>query len=197
MSERDPFFDGAFDRDFDQASDEVGEPTSLLRETLAHWTAHVEEEEPDEEAHLAAFLDALNKSNQQTHEAVSTDVKSAVGRRNAARLRLSLPARFQSIEDTHKAILLNISRTGALIAILKAVREGEGGILECGPLKVFAIVARSDYSINALEFEEPLSEQEVLDIRRYYEDFEERERRQLIDTARKWVNGDSKDDRAI
>jgi hypothetical protein len=183
MSERDPFFGGASD--------------SRLRETLEHWADPIEEEGLNEEEHLAAVLDAINKGNRQTHEQASPDANRIVGRRSAARLRLSLPARLQSIEDTHKAILLNISRTGALIAILKAVREGEGGILQCGPLKAFAIVARSDFSINALEFEETLSDAQVLEIRRYQEEFEERERRQLIETARKWVNGDSKDGRAI
>jgi hypothetical protein len=51
--------------------------------------------------------------------------------------------------------------------------------------------------MNALTFDEPLSDAQVLDIRRYHENFEERERRALIETARKWVNGDSGDDRPI
>ena len=77
------------------------------------------------------------------------------------------------------------------------MREGEGGILECGGLKLFAIVARSEFSLNALHFEEELTDEQVLDLRRLNETFEQRERRALIETAKKWVNGDTKDDRAM
>lgn len=216
MSERPLAFDrGSMEPEFDDLSggngahdarpepdepheqDAPQEPVSLLRETLAHWSAPAKEEEPSEEEQLAAFLDALGKSDHTSHQAANSNSSNQVGRRSAPRLRLSLPARFQSIEDTHKAILLNISRSGAQFAILKTVREGEGGMLECGPINVFAIVTRAEFSINAVEFEEPLSEAEVLDIRRFYENFEERERRALIETARQWVTGDSKDERAI
>lgn len=188
MTERGAFYDRAFDAQSEHID---------LRESLTYWSEPPKEDEPSEEEQLAAFLEALGKSDRQTHTAASADANNQVGRRSSARLRLSLPARFQSIEETHKAILLNISRTGAQIAILNSVRAGEGGILECGSLKAFGIVARSEFSINAVEFEEPLTEDDVLGIRRYYENFEERERRQLLETARKWVNGDSKDERAI
>ena len=188
MTDRNPFFHREFETDH--------EPVDL-REAVAYWTEPVEEEEPSEEEQLAAFLESLSKSDRHTHSAAAGDASNNVGRRAAPRLRLSLPARFVAIEGTHKAILLNISRTGAQIAILNTVREGEGGFLECGKLNAFGIIARSEFSVNAIEFEEPLTEAEVLEIRRYYENFEERERRALIETARKWVNGDTKDERAI
>lgn len=207
MSERVPLFDNPF-ADSGTASDVASDVASdggpgdgahqplTLRETLAHWTRPVEEELSEEEQ-LANFLEVLGKSEHNRHQAAGADASNKVGRRAAPRLRLSLPARFVSVEETHKAILLNLSRTGAQIAILNSVREGEGGILECGKLKAFGVVARSEFSINAIAFEEPLSEEDVLDIRRYYEEFEERERRQLIETARQWVTGVSKDGRAL
>jgi len=189
MIERDPQFDGPFE--------EAAQPFEL-HETLQHWTQPAQEEELSEEEQLANFLEALGKSDQHVHEASTGDATNPVGRRAAPRLRLSLPARFVAVEEVHKAILLNISRTGAMIAILSCVREGEGGFLECGKkLKQFAIITRSEFSINAMQFEEPLSEEAVLDIRRYYENFEERERRQLIETARNWVNGATKDERIV
>lgn len=168
-----------------------------LRDAMAYWTEPCEAEQPSEEEQLAGFLEALSKSEQRFHDPDGAARASTIGRRAAPRLRLSLPARFVSIESTHKCILLNISRTGAQIAILNSVREGEGGFLYCGKLSAFAIVTRSEFSLNALQFDEEISDEEVLDIRSYYETFEERERRQLIETARKWVNGDSDDERAI
>ena len=92
---------------------------------------------------------------------------------------------------------MNLSRSGAQVAILESVREGEGAFLKCGKIDHFVVVTRSEFGLNALEFDEPLSDELVLDIRRYHENFEERERRALVETARKWVSGDSDDDRAI
>lgn len=120
-----------------------------------------------------------------------------VGRRAAARLRISLPAQLIAVEKVQSCILMNVSRTGAQVAILDAMREGEGAMLRCGVINHFAIVTRSEFGRNALEFDEPLSDEIVLEIRRYYENFEERERRALIETARKWVSGDSEDERPI
>lgn len=171
--------------------------TDDLREAVAYWTEPSAADEPSEDEQLASFLEALSRSEQRSHDPNGAVRATTVGRRSAPRLRLSLPARLVTIENTHKCILLNISRTGAQIAILDSVREGEGGFLECGKLKVFAIVTRSEFSLNALHFDEEISDEDVLDIRSYYETFEERERRKLIETARQWVNGESDDERAI
>jgi len=64
-----------------------------------------------------------------------------------------------------------------------------------GAINHFSLVTRSEFGLNAIEFDEPISAAVVLEIRCYYENFEERERRALIETARKWVTGDSADDR--
>jgi hypothetical protein len=120
-----------------------------------------------------------------------------VGRRSAPRLRLSLPGQLVAIERVHRCILLNLSRTGAQVAILDALRMGEGAILRCGVIDQFAVVTRSEFGLNALQFDEPLSDAQVIEIRHYHENFEERERRALMETARKWVNGETDDGRAI
>lgn len=119
------------------------------------------------------------------------------GRRAAPRLRLSLPARLVAVDRTHQCILMNLSRNGAQIAILDSLREGEGGVLICGKIDQFVIVNRSEFGLNAVTFEEPISDEMVLHIRRYHENFEERERRMLVETARKWVSGETDDERAI
>jgi hypothetical protein len=118
-----------------------------------------------------------------------------VGRRSAPRLRISLPGQLIAVDKVHSCILMNLSRTGAQVAILDSLRKGEGAILRCGAIDHFAIVTRSEFGLNALTFDEPLSDALVLDIRRYHENFEERERRALIETARKWVTGDTGDER--
>ncbi len=127
----------------------------------------------------------------------SKPIPSKVGRRAAPRLRLSLPGQLVAVERVHRCILLNLSRTGAQVAILDALREGEGAILKCSVIDHFGVVTRSEFGLNAIEFDEPLTDAQVIDIRHYHENFEERERRALIETARKWVNGETDDDRAI
>ncbi len=119
----------------------------------------------------------------------------SVGRRGAPRLRLSLPAELIAVEKRQTCILLNLSRTGAQVAILDAMRVGEGAILRCGAIDHFAVVTRAEFGLNALEFDEPLPDSTVLEVRRYHENFEQREKRALIETARKWVTGDSDDER--
>lgn len=132
-----------------------------------------------------------------TPEPDFTPATPALGRRLAPRLRLSLPAQLIAVEKAHTCILLNVSRTGAQVAILDAMREGEGAILRCGIINQFAIVTRSEFSLNALAFEEPLTDAIVLEIRSYFEHFEASKRRSLVETARKWVTGEPEDDRAI
>lgn len=122
--------------------------------------------------------------------------QSRTGRRTAPRLRLSLPGQLIAVEGVHRCILLNLSRTGAQVAILHAMREGEGVILRCGAIDQFGEIVRSEFGLNALQFEEPLSDQQVIAIRHYHENFEASERRSLIETARKWVTGDAPDDSA-
>jgi hypothetical protein len=99
------------------------------------------------------------------------------------------------VDRAHTCVLLNLSRTGAQVAILDAMREGEGAILRCGVINQFAIVTRAEFGLNALQFDEPLTDATVLEVRRFHENFEEREKRALIETARKWVTGDTGDDR--
>ncbi|MEM6857379.1 MAG: PilZ domain-containing protein [Pseudomonadota bacterium] len=177
----------------DVHSDEEGYD---LREALSFWADPQNVDQPTEEQRLSEFLEALGR-DERSGLGPNDIPNNPVGRRRAPRLRVSLPARFVAVDRTHPCILLNISQTGAQIAILNSVREGEAGMLECGGVEAFAMVVRSEFSLNALHFDEQLSYEQVIDIRRLYETFEVRERRQLIETARQWASGESKDGRAM
>ena len=167
-----------------------------LREALSFWADPEKVDQPTEEQRLSDFLEALGR-DERSGLGPNEVPTNPVGRRRAPRLRVSLPARFVAIDRTHPCILLNISQTGAQIAILNSIREGESGVLECGRIKTFGLVVRSEVSLNALHFDEELSYDDVIGIRRLYETYELRERRKLIETARRWASGESKDDRAM
>lgn len=123
-----------------------------------------------------------------------SDAAAPIGRRAAARLRLAIPARFVSITATQGCILLDISRGGAQIALVSPAPSRQSGYIEVGRLALFGMVVRSERGsgggINAVAFDEPIGEADVLAIRRYAEVFEQRERQALRDQVRRWVSGE-------
>lgn len=117
----------------------------------------------------------------------------AVGRRGSARLRLAVPARFVSVYSTQDCLLIDISRTGARLALGVPLAIGQSGFIELGRFEVFGTVVRLEPSrgggVNAVVFDEPLPKAQVLEIRRFAEEFERREQASVIDAARRWVTG--------
>ncbi len=117
----------------------------------------------------------------------------ATGKRAAPRLRLSLPARLQTMYDTRRGILLDLSKTGAQIGLEEPLREGASAILELQGIDQFGTVVRSGQGVNGgvigLKFDHPLGEADVLAIRRYSDTYEESEMRALRNEARAWVAG--------
>lgn len=122
------------------------------------------------------------------------DTPAATGRRSAARLRLAIPARFVSIHATQACIVLDLSQSGARIGLASPIPEGQFGYLEVARFAVFGTVVRTDPGIgggiNAIAFDDPMSGRQVLEIRRFAEDFESREREALRDQVRRWVTGE-------
>jgi hypothetical protein len=121
------------------------------------------------------------------------DVVHPTGRRQAARLRLSIPARLVTLADTRRCILIDLSRTGAQIGLEKPLEKGENAFLQIDGLDEFAEVVRSDIGplggINGVVFEEPLSDEQVISVRRFSESQEARESKALRAEARAWVTG--------
>jgi hypothetical protein len=109
-------------------------------------------------------------------------------------LRLAVPARFVSIYSTQPCVLLDISRTGARLALPGPLAPKQSGFIELGRLEVFGTIVRTekgpDGGINAMVFDEPISKALVLDIRKFAEDFELREHQALRDQVRRWVTGE-------
>lgn len=113
------------------------------------------------------------------------------GRRTAPRLRLSLPGTIMSTKGNHPCVVTNLSRHGVQIAIRDALDVGKDGFLRCGPIDHFATVIRKDRGLNALQFENPLSESFVLQMRKFQESFADLERMELLETARSWSTGEN------
>lgn len=116
-----------------------------------------------------------------------------VGRRNAPRLRLSIPARLITLEGTSRCILLDLSRTGAQIGLQHPLRVGDGAVLQVAGIDSFGIVTRADRGqfggCNGFEFEDALIDDDVLAMRHYAASFEQEEQVSLRREVEAWVKG--------
>ena len=112
-----------------------------------------------------------------------------VGRRAAARLRLSLPATLVTIYETRRCIVSNLSETGAQIGVENPLALGDSAFLQCAGLDQFATIVRVNKGVNALHFEVPLTHDQVLAVRSVAENFAEIERRGFRQIARDWITG--------
>lgn len=115
------------------------------------------------------------------------------GRRAFARLRLAIPARLLATHATGTCVLLDLSRTGARIGLAEPLPTGDMLYLRLAGFEVFAEVVWREVGIgggvNGLAFDEPLMEEAVINVRRFAEGFEQRERDALREQVRGWVNG--------
>ncbi len=116
-----------------------------------------------------------------------------VGRRSAARLRLSVPARLVTLYDTRRCILVDISRSGAQIGLQKPLGKNEGAVLKIAGVDQFGTVVRCDVGpnggVNGLKFDTPLTDADVLAMRQYAVSLEDHENRTLRQEVRAWVDG--------
>jgi hypothetical protein len=123
-----------------------------------------------------------------------SEATAAIGRRGSSRLRLAIPARFVSVYSTQNCVLVDISRTGARLALARPLATGQSGYIELARFEVFGSIVRKecgpDGGVNALAFDDPLSKAQVLEIRGFADDFELREQQALRDQVRRWVAGE-------
>ena len=112
-----------------------------------------------------------------------------VGRRSAPRLRLSIPAKLQTISHTLPCVLLDVSRTGAQVSLPDPLPLDEACFVCFSGHEVFASVVRCDAGLNGLQFEAAIADEDVLAVRRFGESYQKEERAALKANARAWVTG--------
>ena len=118
-----------------------------------------------------------------------SDPKAKIGRRAAARLRLSIPGKLVTIYEKQRCVVVNLSRSGAQVSLAKPLAPGEAAFLELAGKEHFATVVWSDEGSNGLEFEIPLEDDQVLATRDFEDKLDELERRELHRIAREWITG--------
>ena len=130
----------------------------------------------------------------QPHSTSEPDGVVTVGRRASARLRLAIPARLVSLYGTQPCIMLDISRTGARMALGAPLAVGQSGFIALARFELFGLIVRTERGSggggNAMAFDDPLSKAQILEIRQFAERFEAREQEDLREQVRKWVTGE-------
>lgn len=109
------------------------------------------------------------------------------------RIHLAAPAKLIGVADTQNCTLIDLSRIGARIRLLRPLPVNTAGFLRVGTIETFGIVVRArmdeQSGINGLAFDVPLSRQEVVSLRHYAVNHEMAERRNALLQARAWVTG--------
>lgn len=116
---------------------------------------------------------------------------AVTGRRGAARARVTLPARFETLNGTASAIIHNISVTGALIEAAVPPPIGADGILTFGGLECFGTVQWVRSRWCGFAFDDRLSQSTVISLRSTYDSGEIAAglKAQINDAAQRWAQG--------
>lgn len=103
-------------------------------------------------------------------------------RRTAARVPLRAQATLVSVFDNHECGLVNVSRSGALIRLARPLALDTSAYLRAGSFEAFAITMRSakfdeGYPYTGIQFEIPLTSEQVLQLRTWAWEFSMVEKR--------------------
>ena len=113
------------------------------------------------------------------------------GRRVAARARVALPARLESLSGTVNAVLRNISETGAMLEVAALPARGADAVLCCGELDCFGTIVWARSRWCGFVFDEPIAQATVLRLREASDSGQAGadSRNALNDAARRWAEG--------
>lgn len=111
------------------------------------------------------------------------------GQRNFARARLNLPARVITFNGSSACTLIDMSRTGAKIGAADCPRVGSMVIIEGLPMELFGTVCWSRNNLFGFEFDQQISHENVIAMRRHADGEVERQKQDQLAHARNWVQG--------
>jgi hypothetical protein len=118
-------------------------------------------------------------------------VDAVTGRRIAARARVALPATIESVRGTERAVLRNLSETGAMLEVAHLPAVGADAIVRCGSLDCFGTVVWARFRWCGVAFEENIPLSEVLRVRETSERSTGAAQRELQAAAARWAQGGS------
>src|SRR5689334_15482302 len=87
------------------------------------------------------------------------------GRRRAARERLSLPVSLYSVDQSRVALLADISQSGCRLQGMALPEVGQDVLLKAADVELFGQIVWKDGSERGVEFDEPITEADLDDLR--------------------------------
>ena len=135
----------------------------------------------------------MNRPLRRYEEEPPRSPPNKVGRRGAARLRLSIPGRLITLSDTKGCIVVDMSCSGLQIGLAEPLSNGTDVIVQTAGYELFGTVVRCLKNINGgsngIVFEIPLDKSDILAVRAYSETYEYDEQYALRKEAMAWVSG--------
>ncbi len=119
-------------------------------------------------------------------------VEQAVKRkRSAARARVALPAKLDTLTSTVPAILRNLSETGAMLEVSSALMIGADAVLSCGELDCFGTIVWVRSHWCGFAFDEPLPQSAVIRARTASDNGQavSNHQKDVEDAAKQWAVG--------
>ena len=119
------------------------------------------------------------------------DQELLAGRRVASRARVALPATLETVNGTVRAVIRNISETGAMLEVAALPTVGGCAVVRCGSLDAFGVVAWARSRWCGVAFDEPVGHAEVVRMRAASDQGQATtaSRRDLEDAAKRWAEG--------
>lgn len=121
--------------------------------------------------------------------AATEDASTLTGRRVAARARVTLTGFLETVQGTQKAILKNVSATGAMLEIAELPTVGADGIFKCAALDCFGTIAWAHGRWCGVAFDEPITHAEVLQVRKVSDQAAFAPDREAREAALNWAQG--------
>ncbi len=110
-------------------------------------------------------------------------------RRNAARVRLRIPADFLTLDGHRKCWLEDLSSSGARLRIEPPPAKGASGFLNFCGTETFGTVVWAWEKTCGMAFDEELPHDTVVALRRMADDIPDFERLRHTQAIRDWVEG--------
>jgi hypothetical protein len=111
------------------------------------------------------------------------------GRRGAARARVALPATIETVNGTTRALLRNLSESGAMLEVAQLPTLGADAVVRCGQLDCFGVIVWARLRWCGVMFDEAIKISDVISIRQTSERSAGAAQRDLRDAARRWAEG--------
>ncbi len=111
------------------------------------------------------------------------------GRRGAARARVALPATIETVNGTTRALLRNLSESGAMLEVAQLPTVGAEAVLRCGQLDCFGVIVWARLRWCGVVFDEAITLSDVISIRQASDGSACAVQKDLQDAARRWAEG--------